>query len=336
MRALIQAVAAEAGAGESGGGLGRPWSTVLVVGAGGCSEWGALRRLQARRLVLVEPQPRLAEDLARLVRSEPRAQVWPLALVPQGEQATLHLLTMARESGTSAPAALSLHYPRITLLQPLVVPARPMAGALRELALDADERHLLVLDTPGQALALVQAAEPGQLQAFDTLIIRLGAEPLYESDASAQALIEQLQALGFDAIQEDAEALYPHTAWRFERNLQQVQLLQLQALARDTQAQLLQAQERLAVQAEALAQAQSNLDHQHTVIQALQDQEEAHRQQLVAVQATCDALAYQLVLLARQRIARGDQVGSLLGQTVALAYQLVLLARQRIARGDEV
>ena len=104
MRALIQQLAARAGTEESDG-EGRPWSTVLVVGAGGCSEWGALRRLQAGRLVLVEPQPRLAEDLVRLVRGEPRAQVWPLALVPQGDQATLHLLTMARESGTAPPAA---------------------------------------------------------------------------------------------------------------------------------------------------------------------------------------------------------------------------------------
>ena len=116
MRALIQRLAAEASDVAQGvqgvdAGPGQPWSTVLVVGAGGCSEWGLLRRLQAQRLVLVEPQQRLADDLLRLTRGDPRAEVWPLALVPQGDEATLLLLNMARESGTAAPAVLSPSVP---------------------------------------------------------------------------------------------------------------------------------------------------------------------------------------------------------------------------------
>lgn len=54
------------------------WGAVIIVGAGSCSEWPQLSRLAALRFVLVEPQPRLFDELAGQTRSARGWSVFPL------------------------------------------------------------------------------------------------------------------------------------------------------------------------------------------------------------------------------------------------------------------
>ena len=331
MRALIQRLAAEASEVALGaqGAQGvqpapGPWSTVMVVGAGGCSEWGLLRRLQAQRLVLVEPQQRLADDLLRLTRGDPCAEVWPLALVPQGDEATLLLLNMARESGTAAPTALSVHYPRAGLAQRQTVPARPIEQALQSLTLDPEQRHLLVLDTPGQALGLLQAAPAPLLQAFETVIVRMGVEALYDSDTDALAVSAYLESVGFEAREEDREAIFPHTAWRYGRNVQHVRLLQLQADAAQAQTDLQEARDRIAAQEQELAQAQGALAAQLEAVKTL----EALLLELTVFQK---ALSSERDALAEQRDGLENEKNQLTGQRDTLAGEKSQLTGQRDA-----
>jgi hypothetical protein len=103
-----------------------------------------------------------------------------------------------------------------------VVPAQALAQAVAPLQLTDDAPHLLVLDAPGQAGAILQAGVPA-LQRFEWLVLRVGAEALYEGDVPCDAVADLLQRAGFDLLADDADALPPHREQLWRRNLPRVQ-----------------------------------------------------------------------------------------------------------------
>lgn len=197
-----------------------PVADIVFAGAGSGNELPYLRALLPTRLILLEANPRLAEDLVHRLHGEQSERLIPQALAARAGTADLYLLNNPRESGLVPPAQLVEHFPnlRVQLTQP--VSAVDLDTLAAQLALDPELHNGLVLDIPGLAHAVLASASLEVLHAFDWLIIRTGLEPLYENDVPADTITLLLDGLGFDEIAESPDALYPHTIRLYRRNSQ--------------------------------------------------------------------------------------------------------------------
>lgn len=209
MRSLIHQIA------EASGKIG----TVLVVGAGQGADLASLRRLGARRLVLVEADPRLADMLVQRIDAGRGEEVLSLAVTAGADrQADLHLVSLSRHSSLLAPEGLFDYFPNLQVTEVRQVPARSLTDLVQGLDLDDAANHLLVLDVPGLAGSLLRDTLAEELQRFQAIVARDGAEPLYAGEVPLADALASPGRIGFDLVAEDAEAIFPHRAVRLSRN----------------------------------------------------------------------------------------------------------------------
>lgn len=245
MRALIQHLSHA---------LQEPIEAILVVGAGAGNDLPAWRELHGKRLVLAEAHPRLSEELAHRIEPSRGEEAWPLAIVAAPSQQTmLQVLNNPVYNSLLSPQGLIRHFPNLRVVNQIEVAARSLRESIEDLVLDARHPHLLVLDAPGQAGALLEATPVQVLQSFTWIMVRCGMEPLYAEEFGHSDLKTLLLRLGFDVLTDDPEAIYPQAASLFKRNDDRVRVSQLEA-------QLHKRKEEYAVQAKLAAQHQAERD----------------------------------------------------------------------------
>lgn len=279
---------------------GKPGS-VLFIGAGNGSHLQALRELDARQMVLTEAHPRLADELAQRIQADAGEALWHRAITtqPDATQATLHVLNNARYSSLAVPTQLLQHLPNLRASHQIPVPAQNMASAIDALKLDAQESNTLILEAPGQTLALLRAAKPEALQQFNWIVVSTSPEALYENDAPEADVKAYLAEIGFDNPVEDPDALYPYNRLLLKRNEEFVRLQCLQQSLRQAQ------NER--------DQHAATLKQQQTAQAALAQELEASQAQVSSLQAERDKQLAEvdkqqkLVLDLRQELDAGTR-----------------------------
>ena len=220
-------------------------ATVLVVGGGAGADLAHWRALQPQRLVVCEPQPALADELQRKLRADAGETLVRGAVAPTEGPLTLQLLNNPRESGVQPPTGLLAHQPRLHVQTTQAVPAQTLWQMAEALQLSADAPHLLVLDAPGQASAILQPSLAA-LQRFEWLVLRTGTEPLYAGDATCTDLLAMLHAAAYDWVADDPDTLPPHRVLLLRRNPQRLQALQTQAALAQAREALQQQQTEMA------------------------------------------------------------------------------------------
>jgi hypothetical protein len=255
MQPLIQYLADRAGT---------PPDVTLVIGAGNGAALSSLRRLQSKRLILVEAHPEQAEAIARRIDTTRNEEVWQFAATTSSAaEATLQVLNNPLYSSLRIPEDLLKHLPNLRVTSEMVVAARALDEVIVGLHLDDGDNNLLVLDAPGQVLNLITETSPKNLQSFSTIIVSCGVEPLYSGDGSREEGVAALRALGFDVALDDDDAIYPTCAFLLRRDAARVQLQNLKEEIRELRAahasqaeqHKLQVEATLKAHAEALTQA---------------------------------------------------------------------------------
>ena len=212
--------------------------TIFVIGAGNGAELPGLRELNGERVILAEPNPDLADMLTRRIDAARGEEVWRLAITPAPvADVVLHVLSSPGFSSLRQATGLLEHFPNIVETARERVPARPFAEAIESLALGEDADHLLVLDAPGQAADLIEAVPVEALQSFSRIIIRCGVDPLYSGERAFDEVAAVLRDVGFEARCEDPEAIYPTTAFLFERDDARVERLRNESRLADLSAE---------------------------------------------------------------------------------------------------
>lgn len=237
---------------------------ILVIGAGNGVALSSLRRLQSKRLILVEAQPEQAEAIIRRIDTTRGEEVWQFAATTSSTaEATLQVLNNPLYNSLKMPGDLLKHLPNLRVTSEIVVAARALDEVIEGLHLDDGGNNLLVLDAPGQVLDLINGTSPKNLQSFSTIIVSCGVEPLYSGDGSREDGVAALQALGFDVILDDDDAIYPACAFLLRRDDARAQLQNLKeeirelrtALAAQAEQHKLQVEVTDKAHAEALTQA---------------------------------------------------------------------------------
>ncbi|MDD2464762.1 MAG: hypothetical protein PHI97_12270, partial [Desulfobulbus sp.] len=303
------------------------FDTLVVVGAGSGANLATLRAFSAKRLILIEAHPRLAEELARQVRTEQGEEARHLAITAhEAEQAALQVCTNAQYSSLEEPQELTRIASNLRITGQVQVPAMHVRTLLEGLNLETGKTNLLILDTPGQNAQLLQAVPPELLQRFAWIIVQGGAvSHLYTNDLSVEDTGPLLEKLGFDNVGLDSEVLYPFAALALRRNSAAVRVLQLESALAALQEQMLKEKIRV--------------DEQRTLIITLTKE----RDNLTGQKAELEKAKLTQVKLANERLAAIDAISkerdNLLAQNTELEKAKLAqakLANERLAAIDAI
>ena len=188
-------------------GLG-PIGMVVWIGAGTATEAGLAACLasSARRILLVEPDPALARDLTRKTADEKRLTLVACAIAADAGQQPLNIFNMAVLSSLRAPTTgLRELFPGLRLTGTPPVATQTMVGLLDAFDPLPDGQAVLIIDQPGEeSVILDQLQSCGRIRDFSHILLRAGAETLYEGATPGPDLARALKQKDWQLQAEDS------------------------------------------------------------------------------------------------------------------------------------
>ena len=172
---------------------------VIHIGAGSGTEVPTYCATGLDPVILVEADPEAMPHLRHLEMQFPAVQAIQAAVSARTAGLTYSRANFSDLSGLRAPVkALRDLFPGLDILE-----QTPVAGIRPETLIDdADlpqgQVGLLVLETPGEALGIIDAlAETAALEKFAAIRVQEGRAPLYEGGSCIAMLHNRLTELGF-------------------------------------------------------------------------------------------------------------------------------------------
>jgi len=286
-------------------GLSGGLASLVVAGAGRGTELPLWRSLRPARLVLIEPQPVLAEGLAARLRDDQGEQLVRAALVAhEQDTAILYQVNNPSASSVAEPQALLARFPNLRVDALVEVPALGLdalvdAVAAREGPDPAEDasQALLVIDAPGLAEMLLQ--RPEALQRFAWVALRHAADALYAGEQPLDPLLEVLVRVGFEIDTRVPDLLPMNSLVLLRRDAKAVAYGRMHRLAdqlsRDN-ALLVQERAERTAETTRLIRALEALTDERDTLAAARDALAADRAQLLQIGESLAAEKTQLVL----------------------------------------
>lgn len=195
----------------------RPLGTLVHVGSGASATVHTEAGLRPERLVLVEGDPEIGEELAREASGLAGVDVHLVALAPAEGDIAWHRYSLPALDGPRDAEPLRQLYPRLRRLSTAGRRAVGVADFLGKLPASAQGRvDALVLDVPGQEDTLCDAIPDDLLHRFGLVLVRGCREGAFgESGAACFAALARRGYLV--AAHDDAsEPLWPATLLRLD------------------------------------------------------------------------------------------------------------------------
>lgn len=284
-----------------------PLGQILHVGAGSGGDMPRWLASGASAITLVEPDPEALAALREALdgNGNGNAKAPPVALVAAALSAArppalLHRFSFPDLSSLSpATAALQGLYPGLRSLASEPVALRDPADLVAGLGLAEGRCHVLVLEAPGQAQAILSAlAQAGRLAAFARLVVQEGEAVLYEGQSPLAAIAAWLEGQGYALrIDRTADPDRPHLV--ASRDIRGIELAEARAA--------------LAARAADLARAVQERDA------AVKERDAARRERDAAVKERDAAKAERDAVEAERRAQAADHAGITAAQEARLA-----------------
>lgn len=221
--------------------------TVVHIGAGSGALLDDYAALSPRRVVLVEGDRETLGELQERATGLPWAEVRGDVVAPQAGPVTWHRFNLATLNSPQESLGLLAFYPRLRQLGQSVVEAQALSGLLSAAVPEegAGAGHVLVLDVPGQELALLASLPADILRRFDGVVLRGCSVATPGLQAVANRAVELLADRCYRLTQSwtDGEPLWPVHVMAFDPA----------AASRERAAERLQALGQSLAQVEALA-----------------------------------------------------------------------------------
>ena len=204
--------------------------SVLFIGAGKGDLLPTLRRLDAERLVLCEPNPDNFQVLERLVDGARHEETYPFAAVTEAEQSIdLHVMSNARYASTAVPEKILDLRPNLKIDKTLSVPARQLQQLVQEHIPSGDRGNVLILNAQGANHALLHGMPINQLYRFEWLLISgMQIDDAYAGDRSLEETMQFLKDIGFEMWMNDQEVIHPNAVALFKRHSLVAKVLELE------------------------------------------------------------------------------------------------------------
>lgn len=212
--------------------------TIIHIGAGQAAELGDWLKAGAEHIVLVEPNPTLAETLRQNTSGEPRVTVVEAAITTNPANNLLHEYNLPEASSLRPATGLKQLFPGLKTVNTHSVATLTPAQLMEQYGPEPGEPATLVLQAPGEEHAIIQAlAEAEVLSYFSELWVTTNPEPLYEDSEAAETLLNTLQTLGYNVQQENQQDPDWPT-WQLARDPQQDKIAALEKELQSLEQQL--------------------------------------------------------------------------------------------------
>lgn len=172
-----------------------PIGAIVHVGAGLCDGLDSYLASAPTQLLLIEPNPQYAAELARKTAAD---VVLEQAIAPQKGQAPFHILNFADLSCLKAPDGLRDLLPGIRVVKTPMVDTGPLSDILARTPLDGARFNTLVIEAVGEELAILQdLIDTGHLAGFKQIALRTGRTPYFAGAGTPDSVKTLLDAQGY-------------------------------------------------------------------------------------------------------------------------------------------
>jgi predicted O-methyltransferase YrrM len=194
--------------------------TIIFIGAGRCHELADLLTDNLARLILVEPQPRLAQELRRRTAGHPNVEVIEAAVAPGGAPTRLKVFNIPELSSLRKPTGLYDAFPGLKVVNEFEVDILAPDLLIDWPELQPGQGNQLILDAPGEETAIMQALlDANRAAVFERIDMISGRTALFETDPTGTELLDRLADEDYDIDQYcEAAADSERVVWRIRRN----------------------------------------------------------------------------------------------------------------------
>lgn len=291
--------------------------TIIHIGAGEGSCLAEWLQGDARHIVLVEPNPVLAERLRQAASGHSHVNVVEAAVAAEPGPCELFEYNLPQASGLHEPTALKRLFPGLRLLQSHAVTAiSPQQLMTEHGPAEDDAQAQLFLHAPGEEHAILQMLmEDDQLSRVAELSISASAAPCHSAVPPIEQTLQALKDYGFALLEHEASDP-DWQCWTLHLNPLKRRLVNQQ---RAYDEHLLQAQERHDKDAEAL----SRLDRQ------LRLAKEAHSSAMQVATLEQQRAQQQIDSLTQGLRQRDERLDALCSERTTLAARIEELEQHR-------
>ncbi|MGM0768000.1 MAG: hypothetical protein ACQEV6_08245 [Pseudomonadota bacterium] len=180
--------------------------TILHIGAGAANELAQWLETGAKRVVLVEPNPILAEQLRQRTADMPEVTVVEAAVTTNTANNHLQEYNLLEASSLHPATGLKTLFPGLKTTATHAVTTISPEQLLAQHGVEAGEAALLVIQAPGEEHAIIQALiKANRLKQFSDLSIRTNPEPYYQGSVAAAQILQDLAEYGYEIKQENQQ-----------------------------------------------------------------------------------------------------------------------------------
>ena len=168
--------------------------SLVHFGAGRCNELSGYLDLQPQRILLVEADPELAEDLKKRTAFLEQVQVQCAAVAGNPGPVTFYRYNLPHAGSLHSASGMLKLYPGLRVVEKFPMEAVSPNKVLEPLHLEDYQENHWVIDIPGEELQVLQSLlRTGQLHLFFRIQLYCGREPLYENSEPSSRILEWLQ-----------------------------------------------------------------------------------------------------------------------------------------------
>jgi FkbM family methyltransferase len=169
---------------------------VVHVGAHHAEELGLYKQMGFQRILFIEANPDLANEVRQKTAADPSVMVANVAASDQDGQTTLNITSNDMSSSILPLKKHQQYYPNIQVTRQATVPMRRVDTLLAELHLNPADFNYLHLDIQGSELMALHGAS-GLLEHIDALTTEVNFEELYAGCGRAEDIDDLLRDRGF-------------------------------------------------------------------------------------------------------------------------------------------
>lgn len=178
--------------------------TILHIGAGQAKELPDWLATGAERIILVEPNPDLAEQLCQKSSAEPNVTVVEAAITSDPTNNQLTEYNLPEAASLHGPTGLKTFFPGLKTIATHSVATLSPEQLLADHGPTDCQPAMLVLQTPGEEHAIIQALiNTNELRQFSQVHLAANPEPCYQGSAAAEQTLQLLVEYGYDITEEN-------------------------------------------------------------------------------------------------------------------------------------
>jgi len=203
--------------------------TIIHIGAGQAKELSQWLNTGAKHVILVEPNPRLAENLRQKTAGMDQVVVLETAVTTTAANNQLHEYNLPEASSLHSATGLKTLFPGLKTNAIHTVATLSPKKLLIDYAPKPDQLAMLVLQAPGEEHAILKAlVNTGQLEQFSELRLAVSLDSYYKGSIAAEQTRQLLANYGYDIIEENQQDPDWPT-WHLQRNPLKDQISAFQA-----------------------------------------------------------------------------------------------------------